>query len=105
MIWIGNMGLCSGIYCPGCGCDLTGERPYIDERGAEVACTFCDDSYDAAELLDDRTTGQAAAWRTIYSLSLRLDEARARLAESRRQVDLLREAAVASRMPEEVSRG
>lgn len=73
-----------GIYCPECGADLGDETPSTDPEHdvAEVDCPACGEAPAVSELGYNRTLGEDAVWGIV-------DEVRAQLAESRRQVEML----------------
>jgi hypothetical protein len=105
-IRVGDEGLPTlGVYCPECGWDCSGVAIEADHMSAQVYCNLCEAVSHPGELVEERTDGQDALWALLDEQAEQLDEARTRLLESRRQVAMLRAAAVASRMPEEVSRG
>jgi len=80
---LNRQGQC-GIYCPECGADLSAETPSIDPDHdvAEVDCPACGETPALSELGYNRTLGEDAVWGIV-------DEVRAQLAESRRQVEML----------------
>jgi hypothetical protein len=80
---LNRQGQC-GIYCPDCAADLSAETPSTDPDNdvAEVDCPACGEAPAVSELGYNRTLGEDAVWGIV-------DEVRAQLAESRRQVEAL----------------
>tara|TARA_R100000808_G_C2051019_1_gene86571 strand:+ start:247 stop:591 length:345 start_codon:yes stop_codon:yes gene_type:complete len=84
-------------YCTHCGQDLAGAGVYADQLGAEVDCPFCGNTLAPDEIKEERTHEQELLWALVASANRdeeqarrEAEEAKARLAESRRQNDLLR---------------